>query len=75
MAKPPAAVHFARQPFIARQATRNVLQMTWDVAALLWVDGDTDALVTEANNTKWAWQMWSQGEVTSWFPMHHFWVR
>lgn len=30
-----AAVHFAWQRFITRQATRNVLQMTWDVAALL----------------------------------------
>lgn len=35
VADPFAAVHLARQQFTARQAARNVLQMTWDVAALL----------------------------------------
>lgn len=39
VANPFAAVHFAWQQFIARQAAGNVLQMTRDVAALLWVEG------------------------------------
>lgn len=37
VAQPPAAVHFTRQHLITCQATRDVLQMTWDVAALLRV--------------------------------------
>lgn len=39
VAHPFAAVHFAWQQFIAGQAAGNVLQMTGDVAALLWVEG------------------------------------
>lgn len=35
VADPLAAVNFARQRFITRQAAGNVLQMTRDVAALL----------------------------------------
>lgn len=38
VANPFAAVHFTWQGFITGQAARNVLQMTGDVAALLWVD-------------------------------------
>lgn len=36
VADPSAAVHFAWQRFITHQPAGNVLQMTWDVAALLW---------------------------------------
>ena len=37
VADPSAAVHLTRQRFVTRQAARNVLQMTRDVAALLEV--------------------------------------
>lgn len=36
VAQPSAAVHITWQRFITHQAAGNVLQMTWDVAALLW---------------------------------------
>lgn len=35
VADPSAAVVLTQQRFITHQATRNVLQVTWDVAALL----------------------------------------
>lgn len=75
VANPSAAVHFTQQSFITRQATRNVLQMTWDVTAFLWVDGKTDALIMPINKRKWLMQMCDVREVTSCFPMHHFLVR
>lgn len=36
VADPSAAVHFTRQRLVTRQAAGNVLQVTRDVAALLW---------------------------------------
>lgn len=72
---PSAAVLFAWQHFIACQATGNVLQMTWDVAALLWARRRVSLKSKRIKKIKKATdvvQILSSEEVTSCFPMHHF---